>query len=199
MSEELKKRLTKAGMRIQVKDAEAGVVEAVFSRFNVIDYDYDVTLPEAFEDGAKVLISAYGHRSWMGLKPVGRGVIRVEKDCAILDGQFWLDTIEGAETFKVVKNAAELQEWSYGFNVLETGELTEEMRQRGIRRVIKKVYVYEVSPVMVGAGIDTQTTSVKGQRRPGAEPEPEKKDDGTSKEMMAELMRFEKTRANLVR
>lgn len=186
------RRPTKAGLRFEVKDAEKGMVEAIFSRFNVKDLDGDITLPDAFVNGAPVLISAYNHKSWYGDAPVGRGTIRVENDCAVLEGQFWLDTEGGRETFNVVKNAGELQEWSYGFDITKTGEVTEAMRQSGVRRVIAGVKVYEVSPVLVGAGIGTETTAVKaaGEVDPPA--------DETGSAIHRELLRFERTRATLV-
>lgn len=182
-----------------VKDAEKGLVEAVFSTFNVKDHDDDITLPGAFENGAKVAISAYGHRSWMGMPPVGKGTIRVEKDRAILEGQFNLKTESGRETFETVKHMGELQEWSYGFEVLETGELTEELRQKGVRRVLKKLKVFEVSPVLRGAGIDTETLSVKDKREERPEPTAEEKRAAEELQTKArqEFARFMKTRARL--
>ena len=155
-----KKRITKS-LRFEVKDAAKGLVEAVFSTFNVKDFDDDMTLPGAFEDGASVTISAYGHKSWMGALPVGKGAIRAEAGRAVLDGQFFLQTDAGKETFEVVKAMGQDQQWSYGYDVLETGTLTDEMRQKGISRVLQKLKVYEVSPVLVGAGVGTGTLSVK--------------------------------------
>jgi hypothetical protein len=38
-------------------------VSAVFATFGVIDRDGDLALPGAFEDGAEVDISSYGHRN----------------------------------------------------------------------------------------------------------------------------------------
>ena len=58
-----------------VKDAGKGLVEAVFSTFNVKDKQGDLTLPGAFEPDAEVMIGAYGHRTWFGEPPVGKGVI----------------------------------------------------------------------------------------------------------------------------
>lgn len=196
-----KEREFKTQLHFEVKDAEKGLVEAVFATFNKKDYDDDFTLPSAFENGAKVAISAYGHRSWMGLKPVGRGTIRVEKDRAVLEGQFFLDTIEGADTFKVVKNMAELQEWSYGYDVLATGELTEQLRQVGVRRVLEKLKVYEVCPVLVGAGIETETLSVKGKEP--RDPVPPAPGTVSAEELelqvkaRQEFVRFQRTRARL--
>lgn len=155
---------------VQIKDADKGTIECVFATTGVKDHDGDFTLPGAFEVGAEVIISAYGHKSWMGVLPVGQGVIRVEKDKAILDGEFFIDTPNGAETFGVIKRLGRKQEWSYGFDVLETGELTEDMRQKGVWRVLKKLKVYEVSPVLVGAGVDTMTLSAKARdQEPSAE------------------------------
>lgn len=157
----------KAFGSIQIKDADKGLVECVFATIGVKDHDGDYTLPGAFEAGAEVIISAYGHRSWMGALPVGHGVIRVEKNQAIMDGEFFIDTPNGAETFGVIKRLGKKQEWSYGFDVLETGELTEDLRQKGVWRVLQKLKVYEVSPVLVGAGVDTMTLSAKAK---GTEP-----------------------------
>ncbi|WP_206700431.1 hypothetical protein, partial [Actinomadura sp. RB99] len=79
-------------LRVEVKDADKGEVTAVFSTFDVVDSDRDVTKAGAFEDGAEVVISAYGHTSWSGLLPVGKGVIRTTKTEALLEGSFFLDT-----------------------------------------------------------------------------------------------------------
>jgi hypothetical protein len=186
----------------KVKDADKGIVEAVFARFNVKDYDDDFTLPGAFEEGAPVLISAYGHKTWMGYKPVGRGTIHSDQEKAWLDGQFFMDTIEGLDTFKTIKGTAELQEWSYGYKVLETGEVNEEMRQRGIWRVIKKAAVFEVCPVMLGAGIDTETVDLKSRETtapPADAPKPPTAEELALKaDARREFATFCKTRAGLV-
>lgn len=195
-------------LTFEVKDAEKGIIEAVFSTFGVKDHDEDVTLPGAFDNGAKVAISSYGHRSWLGEMPVGRGAIRVENDRAVLEGKFFMSTDRGRETFETVKQMGELQEWSYGFDVLETGEITEELRQKGVRRVLKKVRVYEVSPVLRGAGIDTETLVVKAaadppapeerKEEPNAESAPPAEDSELRAAAMKEFGRFSKTRARLV-
>lgn len=191
-----KQTAARKSLTVQVKDAEKGIVECVFAVLNVKDHDNDVTLPGAFEDGAAVRISAYGHSSWMGELPVGRGVIRIEGDKAILDGQFFLSTTHGRDTFQTVKEMGDLQEWSYGYEVLETGEVTEELRQRGVYRVLKKLKVHEVSPVLIGAGIGTETLSVKvAAAIPPAAPVPAATDREAA---VRELGRFEKTRARLL-
>jgi HK97 family phage prohead protease len=172
MTDKLKQAVARAmkGLRFQVKSADEGTVEAVFATFNVKDLDGDVTLPGAFEDGAEVLISAYNHGTWGCALPVGKGVIHADKNEGVARRSVLPRHAGRPETFKTVKNTGDLQEWSYGYKVLETGEVTDEMYQNGVWRVIKKVKVWEVSPVMVGAGIGTETLSVKSAKD---EPTPE--------------------------
>jgi HK97 family phage prohead protease len=152
---------TKSLAHIEVKDEDKGQITAVFATLNVVDSDGDVTLPGAFENGAKVRISAFGHRSWDGALPVGKGTIREVKDEAILDGQFFLDTPEGRSTFAVVKSLGEdgLQEFSYGYDPVEFSYGEHDDRPV---RFLKKLKVHEVSPVLLGAGVGTRLLSAKG-------------------------------------
>ena len=146
---------------ITVAIADKGEVEAVFATFDVKDKDGDITLPGAFTEGAAVLISAYGHASWGGQLPVGKGTIKTTQKDARLVGKFFLDTVAGREHFAVIKELGAQQEWSYGFDVKGTGEVTPEMEQNGVYRVLTKLEVHEVSPVLLGAGIDTRTVATK--------------------------------------
>jgi HK97 family phage prohead protease len=151
--------ITKSLGQVEIKDATKGEVSAVFSRFDVIDRDGDVTLRGAFEDGAPVRISAYQHKSWEGALPVGKGVVRVTDAEAILEGRFFMNTAAGRDTFEVVKEMGTLQEWSYGFDIEESS--VEERDGKQVR-VLEKSKIYEVSPVLLGAGIGTRTLAVKG-------------------------------------
>jgi HK97 family phage prohead protease len=144
---------------------QTGQFKAVFSWFDVIDKHGDVTLPGAFEDGAKIKIASWGHR-WENL-PVGRGEIHQDEKKAWVDGMFFLDTESGLETYKTVKNLGDLQQWSYGFQVEESEDGTVDNKKV---RILKKMTVFEVSPVFIGAGNDTQTLTIKSE---GVEPEPE--------------------------
>jgi hypothetical protein len=151
---------SKTFSRWEIKSEDAGEVTAVFATFNTIDLDGDVTVPGAFEDGAGVVISAYGHTSWGGALPVGKGVIRSTETEAILDGRFFLDTTAGRDTFTVVKELAPQGEWSYGYDPLKFsfGEF------EGQRvRFLEQQKVYEVSPVMLGAGVNTRTLVAKSR------------------------------------
>lgn len=150
----------KSHVSVEIKDAEKGIVRAVFAKLGVKDLDDDFTPDGAFGKQS-VKVSAYGHESWMGALPVGKGTISEEKGEAVADLQFFMTTNHGREHFEVVKEMGDLQEWSYGFDVVETGEVTEALREKGVRRVLKKLKVHEVSPVLRGAGVDTRTLAVK--------------------------------------
>lgn len=143
---------------VEIKNADRGEVSAVFSTFNVVDSDGDVTLPGAFSDGEEVLISSYGHTSWQGALPVGKGRIRSTKSEAILDGQFFMDTSHGRDTFAVVKALGGSQQWSYGFDTLDSEPGKFDGRDV---KMLKRLKVHEVSPVLIGAGVNTRTLAVK--------------------------------------
>lgn len=146
---------------LEVKDADRGEITAVFATFGVIDSHGDVTRPGAFTDGAQVCISSYGHTSWQGALPVGKGRIRTTRTEAILEGRFFLDTPAGRDTFTVVKQIGELQEFSYGYDA-QRFSFGEHEGQRV--RFLEQLKVHEVSPVLVGAGVGTRLLTAKGDR-----------------------------------
>lgn len=181
-------------LRFEVKDAEKGQVEAVISVFGEIDHDGDVSVPGAFQDGAEVVISAYGHGSWRGEMPVGKGVIRVSEKDARLQGEYFLNTDSGREHFEVAKALGPLQEWSYGYDVLKCsfGE-----RDGRYVRFLEELKVHEACQVLKGAGLNTRTVDVKEADAPAA-PEPTGGQLAAQHAATRELLRFEKTRARLI-
>lgn len=136
---------------------EAGSVEVAFAQLNVVDRDADLTVPGAFP-AKNVPMSAYGHTSWMGELPTGKGAISEESDWALFKGQFLMETDQGRNAYHTVKAMADLQEWSYGYDPLE---FAYETREGKSIRVLRKLDVFEVSPVLVGAGIGTHTRAIK--------------------------------------
>ena len=154
------------GLHDDEDDEDKGVVTAVFAQMDVVDRGGDVILSGAFGE-QDVVVSAFNHASsgFMGGDlPVGKGRIFEKGDEAIAELQFFLNTESGREHFEVIKALGGLQEYSFGFLVTETGELTEELRKTGVDRVIKSVEVFEVSPVLLGEGINTRTLSVKSRK-----------------------------------
>lgn len=147
-------------LALSLKADQPGSFRAVFSTLNVIDKDGDVTLPGAFEAEAPVNIAAWGH-NWGDL-PSGDGTIAEQGDEAIVEGAFYLGTPQGDATYETLKQRFDrgmTQEWSYGFQVVESDFGTFQGREV---RFLKRLKVYEVSPVMVGAGENTRTLGVKG-------------------------------------
>jgi len=148
----------KAFTPIEFKLSETGDVSVAFSRFNVIDSDEDVTFAGSMPSGKAVPMSAYGHTSWDGALPTGKGLISEKGDLGVFNGSFFMETDQGRNAYHTTKAMADLQEWSYGYAVLEGGPgMFEGKRVRELR----KLDVFEVSPVLKGAGVGTATLAIK--------------------------------------
>lgn len=149
----------RATIELKADPTQVGQFVATFATLNVIDKDGDVTVPGAFQEGQPVRISAWGH-NW-GALPVGNGTIHADQEKAWVDGQFFLDTAAGKDTYLTVKNLGDLQEWSYGFEVLK--QSFGKFADRDVR-FLEGLNTFEVSPVMLGAGIDTGTDAIKSAK-----------------------------------
>lgn len=134
--------------------APPGHLEAVFSTFHVADRDGDVVLPSAFTPGQAVPL-VWAH-DWQ--RPIGKGAIRVEPERAIFDGELFLDTTAGLDAYTTIKRMGALQEYSWGFQVLDSEPGTQGGQPV---RFIKATEVFEVSPVLVGANRATGTLALK--------------------------------------
>lgn len=145
----------------EIKNEETGEVEAIIATLNVVDKDYDVILPGAIKDGAKVKLSSYGHNAMFGETPVGKGALHNEGEKVVFKGRFFLETQGGVEAFRTVKAMGAEQEWSFGFRVLGREVPDEKWREKGARQILTKLHAFEVSPVIIGAGVGTRTVAVK--------------------------------------
>ena len=144
---------------------EQGSFLAEFAKLNVIDKDGDVLLPGILGDmadgqvGVKVRIASWGHK-WQEL-PVGKGEVYESDGSLFCNAKFFLDTEQGLQTYKTVKALGELCEWSFGFDI----QVSEPGMVDGKNvRFLKRTRVFEVSPVLQGAGIDTHTVDIKGAK-----------------------------------
>lgn len=147
-------------LNLELKADSDGAFSATFATLNVVDHHGDVTVPGAFTDGKEVLIGGYQH-DMMSL-PVGKGTIKSDGARAWVEGAFFTDTSPGLDTYKTVKNAVGLMEWSYIFTVQKASE--GEADQGGAKvpvRFLEKLDVWSVDPVLKGAGIGTGTTQIK--------------------------------------
>jgi hypothetical protein len=151
----------KSAYSFELDEAKEGDVLVAFAKTGVVDKDRHLTEPGAFPAGREIPISAYGHASWpeKGARlPVGRATIGEEGDLALAKGRFLVETTHGRDTYLTVKALRGLQEWSYGYRILEREKSKD--AQGPILR-LKKLDVREVSPTLVGAGIGTHTVSIK--------------------------------------
>lgn len=154
---------------LELKAEAEGAFTARIATLDVIDHDGDVIRPGSFPEGKELLVSAYQHASWQGALPVGIATVS-EKDRkdVVADGIFNLKTTGGRDTYEAVKFTGARQEWSFGFRVLAQGAETDvdayAKDHDGARpsRIITKVDPYEISPVLLGAGIGTATLGIKG-------------------------------------
>lgn len=138
-------------------DDNKGRIEAIFSTFGVMDHDGDIILSSAFTPNQEVPM-VHAHR-WDHV--IGKGSVRVEADQAVFDGQLFLDTFNGMEAYKTIKNMGNLQEYSFGFRVLDYDIKEDPEAPWGYVRVIKKLDLFEVSDVLKGASIGTRTLAIK--------------------------------------
>ena len=146
--------LERKTITMQLKDGEKGELVAQFSTFDVVDKDGDVVLASAFTPGQEVPLT-WSH-DWSA--PVGKGTIVVEPTRALFAGRFFTETEAGKEAYKTVKAMGPLQQYSWGFQVTDSAY---ETRNGEPVRVIRGAKVFEVSPVLVGAGENTATLAIK--------------------------------------
>lgn len=155
------KAVVKSITSFEIKNADKGEVSAVIATLGVVDRDGDIIRKGAIPDGARVAVSAYGHDAVWGKRPVGKGTLSTQSNKVIFDGRIFLNTTDGRETFEVLKEMGVDQEWSFGFRVTGWEVPTEDEQKQGAYQILTKLDAFEVSPVLVGAGIGTQTLAVK--------------------------------------
>ncbi len=154
---------TKAIDGFEIKDADRGEVVAVVSTLNVVDRDGDVVLSGAIRDGSVVKLSSYDHDVITeGKAPVGRGVVTIEGNQAVLKARYFMSTERGRDAFNTVKEMGSDSEWSIGFmKRVQTAPMTDEWKAKGARRLISSLDLLESSPVFMGANGMTATVSAK--------------------------------------
>ncbi|MEE8371821.1 MAG: HK97 family phage prohead protease [Sphingomonadales bacterium] len=135
-----------------------GEFEAVIATLGVVDHDGDIIMPGAFGTQDVAILPAHDRRA----TSLGKAILSEEGGKAIAKGRFNLDTQAGREMHSALmfdlKEGKPVQEWSFGFNIEESGE---EISDGVPVRLLKKLDVHEISPVLKGAGIGTGTVSAK--------------------------------------
>ena len=129
---------------LELKSETEGKVSAVFSVFNSLDSDGDVVLPGSIKSGFKSgsVPMVWAHKWDM---PIGKGSINSDGDKATFNGEFFMDTESGKEAYKIVKNMADMQQWSFGYRVneAEQGKVGEGDEEKDAR-FLKDLTVFEV-------------------------------------------------------
>lgn len=144
---------------------DAGHGLAKIATLSAIDHDGDTYIKGAFawkEGGSQWVSILPSHNR--GAMPFGKARVYEEGDAAYAELHLNLDAEAGREwhaalKFDLAKGSA-VQEWSYGFGVLDKAD---ESRDGQPVRVLKRLDVHEVSPVLRGAGIGTGTLSLKSR------------------------------------
>ena len=142
-----------------------GTFEAVFATLDAIDHDGDTYDPGAIGN-QDVVISQWNHGSWGGgasALPVGVGKIFERENKAIVSGEFDMGSVDGKahhHSLKYLKEKGRNVEWSFA---LPDMDWRMEERDGQMIRVITRVEIPEVSPVLLGSGVDTELLSIKGR------------------------------------
>lgn len=142
-------------------DAETGRFEAVVATLNVVDHDKDIIVPSAIREGAKVVVSSFGHSAVFGERPAGKGRLTIAGNELVAKGQLFMSTTEGRDTRGYLIEMGEDAEWSFGYIPVQSRKPTGEEAKAGAERVLLDLTSFEVSPVLMGAGIATRTLGVK--------------------------------------
>tara|TARA_R100000951_G_scaffold112836_1_gene113847 strand:+ start:38 stop:961 length:924 start_codon:yes stop_codon:yes gene_type:complete len=133
------------------EDGDTRYIEAVFSLFDTIDSDNDVTKANSLRSGyTGNKVPLVWNHDWS--KVIGRGIIETDNQKAVFKGYF-LNTEAGKEAYETVKAMQDMQQFSYGFQVLKSSKGTH-IDSKGEEvpvRMLEDVKVWEVSPVLVGA------------------------------------------------
>jgi len=148
------------------EDGENRYIEAVFSLFDTIDSDNDVTKANALRSGyTGNKVPLVWNHDWS--KVIGRGVIETDNQKAVFKGYF-LPTEAGKEAYQTVKAMQDMQQFSYGFQVLksEKGTHIDSKGEEVPVRVLQDVKVWEVSPVLVGAQQNSFVQALKSGLQP---------------------------------
>lgn len=153
----------KLNKRFQLKqiDAEKGHITAVIATLNVKDHDGDVILKGAFGKQDVPIVPTH---DWNSV-PLGRATITESGDEAVAKMRFNLDIEDGRKWHSAIKfdfDAGEpKQEYSFGYEIKNS----DKGEHKGERvQFLKELKVIEVSPVLLGAGIDTRTLDVKKKK-----------------------------------
>lgn len=150
----------------QIKEISGdGEITAVLATLDAVDSDGDVTIPGAFGKQEAPIQPAH---DWASV-PLGKAKVYEDGPEAKVDMFFNLDIPVGRDWFTALEFDFEmgtepLQQYSYGYE--PTKFRLGEFEKQNVR-FLDEIKVHEVSPVLLGAGINTRTLAVKNGIVPG--------------------------------
>ena len=156
----------KSGIVIKRLDAE-GAGLARIAMLSAVDEDGDTYAPGAFAgpEGGGQTVKVLAAHDW-SVVPIGKARVFEDGDEALAEFQLNLDSQTAREWHAALKfdldpersGGPPRQEWSYGFRIVESES---ETRDGERVRVLKRLKVHEISPVVRGAGLGTATLALK--------------------------------------
>ena len=179
-------------LRVKVKaDGDDGQFTAYASTFDVKDSYGDVIRKGAFadtltewKDSGNILPVLYGHDFSDPFSNIGAVVEAVEDDHGLkITAQLDLDNAKAAQVYKLLKQKR-LTQMSFAFDVVE-GAFVEQEQESFYE--LRKVKLYEVSVVPIGANQETEILAVKAASHAAAVKAASEEDNANLSKALASL------------
>ena len=170
----------KAGLSdFKVLDDEKGTFEAYVSIFNNVDYADEVIVKGAFKESLlrQMPKIAWSH-NWEQI--IGKVLTAIEDERGLkIKGQLVLSVQKAKEAYDLMKAGA-TDEFSIGYGIQEAS-----YEQRGNKqvRILSKLDLYEISPVLSGCNPDTELMSIKSKPEEKTEEKTEEKPEEIKEEI----------------
>lgn len=152
---------------IKVVDAEQGIIEAYVSIFGNVDSYGDVVEKGAFTESINKWFPRFPKGVWAHdwSMPIAKTLeIREDERGLYIKGQLILSVQKGQEAYELIKQGV-ITDFSFGYEVDEA-----EIDENTGMRHLKKLTIYEWSPVLVGANNRATLIGVKSDGQVIEEP-----------------------------
>lgn len=139
-------------------DGKKGIVEAYVSIFDNVDLGGDKIIKGAFAESLKKkLPKGVWMHNWD--QPIAKTLEAREDDKGLyIKGKLIMDVQKAKEAYALMKEGV-IDEFSIGYRVLE-----DEWEEDGTRK-LKKLRLYEWSPVLAGMNPETELVSIKEEKK----------------------------------